>query len=353
MALINLDTSELQRTLDNLALVLNGHQAAIDQLQITLSEIDTRLTALETGLQPHPPVGVTQGMRGMWLQNTSDPEVARARVRIAASAGANTVYWFCGVGARVRFRNTQGIPFNDVLSDVINEAHKANMAVYPCLPSKYFTRVDFPQQNLRGKGVPGCNEDWLDFRETGARALIAGLALDLAEYPIDGIILDYTRYHRNWFPAARDAGLLSDAEITETVRLVRETLPPGVLLAASPMGRLDTSPYSAFNNAQNWPAWLSLGLVDWLSPMVYQDAAFLQDRIAEWRATGHYPDRICPLLSFEKALQPPEQKYPNGWRAELQAALDSGARGIAVFDEALANRYPELVPVLREMWARL
>jgi hypothetical protein len=339
--LIQLDLTGLAARLDALAAVDSEHRTALDALA-------SRVSALEPP-PPPPASGVPAGMRGMWLQNTSDPTTARNRVRHAAGLGANTVYWFAGVGANVRFRNSQGIPVTEVLDDVCDEAAKAGVVVYAALPAKYFTRSSHPNQNLRGR-VPGVNEDWLDFRSAAARDLMAGLARDAAEGYGVNIILDYCRYHRDWFPGLRDQGVLSANDITEMVRVVYQALPSGTLMAMSPMGRLDVSPYSAANNAQDWPAWLDQGIVDWLSPMCYHDEPFLQTRIAEWRATGFYPERICPLLSIERALQPPEEKTAAGWRAEIRASYASGARGLAVFDENLANRYPSLASVLHDEW---
>lgn len=347
--LISVDTTELQQLLDNMVQVSNGHQSAIDTLNVTIASLTARLDKLEA--QPSPVMNVPAGMRGLWIQPTGNVDMLRSRLQVAVDYGANAVYWYVGTGSGVRFNNTQGIPSDNLLSVAIAEAQQRGLVLWPCLPAKYFVPLGHPEWNLRGQ-IPGCDDSWLDFRVPAARDLLAELAHDLITgYSVPGVVLDYLRYHRAWFPGARDAGLLSIDNITETVRSIRAVLPAGAQLVASPICRLDDTQYSAYNCAQDWPLWLRGNLVDWLMPMTYQNHAFLLERIAEWeRVTGLYPQRICPLLSIERALQPPEEKPLSDWRREIQTAIGT-ASAVAVFDESLVHKYPMHAAELRNTWA--
>lgn len=336
--LIKIDYSELED-------ILVAQAAQLAEQDAMITQLAARLAILEPP-GPHLPEGVPAGIRGLWIQRTNDHAKARARVQAAASVGANTIFVFTGTGRGVTFVNSQGIPSSDSLTATIDEAKQHNISVYPCLPSKYFWRAEYPDQNLRTFGI---SENWLDFTNADARGLIAHLAYDMTQYDIAGVILDYTRFSRHWYA---DAGFTS-ASITVTIQTVHEVLQStGKKLTASPISVYDKSKYSALNYGQKWHDWIEHGLVDFLIPMVYSGQGHLDRRLSEWTQAGYYPQMVAPIIAPSKwsggSTETP--KTDNEWRTEIRTVLDGGARGVVVFDERTLSRHPSKAQILLEEW---
>jgi len=272
---------------------------------------------------------------------------ARERVEAAAQLGANTVYVFVGSGSRTTFLNSQGIPSTDTLSATIQAAQKHGIRVYAAIPVKYFTRSGYGEQNLNGR-YPGISENWLDFRNPAARKLIADLAVDIAQqYNVAGIVLDYIRYSRFWYPSS---GLTPD-DITSCVCETHDALAgTGVQLEASTISIYRDNTYGALDAyGQAWVDWLDRECIDRIQPMTYLDLSRLKARLAEWVATGHYPERITPILSPIRWDSDPNPKTASDWRSEIRFIRQSTDH-LNVFDERHLGRHPLLADVLVKEW---
>jgi len=295
---------------------------------------------------------VEVGIKGVWIQASSSSTTIRERIQTAASLGANTVYIFQGTGRGVTFANSQDIPFTDSLTAAIVEADRHGIVVIPAIPAKYFWREGYPLQDVYNR-IPEADEHWLDFRSAEARDLIVSLVRDLTNnYDIGGVILDYIRWDRDWY---RSAGL-GEWGLMETVRLCHdETEMAGLSLHASVISIIYyDETYGAIQGyGQNWPVWLDNGYLDYAQPMTYHDAVWLQGRVQDWIATGHYPDRIYPVIA------PVYWPSPDGletaetlesWRAEMEYIYSTGNLNLALFDTGVFVRFPQFVPITVEIW---
>jgi hypothetical protein len=340
MALI--DYTELEH-------VLAENDMRLDSLSATLAETNNELAALAArvaALEKPPAVpGVPDPLRGVWVQGTGNHETARIRIQTAANVGANAVFVFVGTGRAVTFDNTQQISNVNTLDSTIDEAKRYGMAVYPTLAAKFFWREAFPQQDIYGK--LGINEHWLDFRDAGARALIAALCSDLAQYDIAGVCLDYIRWSRFWYPGSG----LTPTPVTDTVRACQAALQgTGKTLVASVISIYDDSVYSALSYGQEWHRWAGDGILDWLSPMVYAGQWHLDRRMEEWPLLGFWPHLLGPSLSPCTSGDNTRPKTLAAWQLELDTLKKANARGLIAFDEALLVQYPAHAQLLREAW---
>ncbi len=158
---------------------------------------------------------------------------------------------------------------------------------------------------------------WLDPALPEVRAYLADVVGDIAKnYAIDGVILDRIRYPQTAFTRAnRDFGYHPDAvarfnrryrksgipdpmdpdwitfrqeAVTESVAAIHDRLvaiDPGLVLLAYPIGRLNDA--RSFNY-QDWPAWLTLGVIDGVLPQIYtaDPAEFATSLLAHDAAYG-------------------------------------------------------------------
>lgn len=368
MALVEIttNTTELESRLESHETQIGDNRAAIDDnaaritaanqditailaqlatVQQALINHDARIAALETS---PPIVGIPAGLRGVWLQmwQTNDESIQQA-----ADFGANAVFIFTGTGRSVTFANSAGIPrsTDNRIEVVLEAAQYLGLDVYAALTTGYFWRDAYPDQCISHTlGIDTSPfADWLDYRNAGARELIATLATDLAKYPIKGICLDYTRWARQWYPGS---GLTPDA-INQTVALCKQRLGNSVTLCASPISIWDDPTYGALPAyGQDWHTWLNAGSVDWLTPMVYSGQSFLDARLREWQTLGYWPAKATPVLSPCTNGNSTTPKTDDAWRTEIRTVQDAGARGFTVFDLSILMAQPSKASILREMW---
>lgn len=364
MALIDLDITELQAillemenqagdtraTVAELATTIEMHAAMLGTFADAINALNWRVTELEGEPEPPPPeTNVPGNLRGVWLQLWQSNEAA---VQRAYAAGANAIFIFTGTGRGVSFANTQGIPrTTNRLQDVIDAARTRGMAVYAAVTSCYFWRDDYPEQNINitmGLTDPVFHDGFLDFRNGAAKHLIAGLCLDLANYDIDGVCLDYTRWNRRWYPGSG----LTPGPVTDTVRLCHEALAStGKSLSASPISIWDDPTYGAFTAyGQDWRTWLDRSYVDWCVPMVYPGQWHVDDRLRQWRDWGYWPDKTGMCLSPCVSGRIDEPKTDAAWTLELSTVFGAGIRGITIFDLPIMDAHPGKVAILRGIW---
>lgn len=148
-----------------------------------------------------------------------------------------------------------------------------------------------PEWVLRGGAAN--KKDWLDFRVPEARQKVADVTADMVNrMGYDGANLDYIRY--GWW-VLDDVPTASAEDITETVRLVRDSIPNKTLTAA--VVKPELHPYYKVpmyeRRGQMWPDWLAEDLMDWVQPMSYAEP----ETLAEWMALMPKDSRISPIIS--------------------------------------------------------
>ena len=181
------------------------------------------------------------------------------------------------------------------------------------------------------------NDDgsWRDPAALAVRKAAAAEAVRLVRAGAAGVHLDYVRSAAG-IPATPER----TAAVTELVRTVsaavRAERPDAVVSAA-----VFPTPSDAASVNQDWPAWVKEGLVDFVSPMIYDDD----------------PDTFRARLDACLAAAPAAALLPGigtgadesqtdlpATRAELAAAIGAGCRGAAFFalDDALLELLPSL-----------
>jgi uncharacterized lipoprotein YddW (UPF0748 family) len=208
----------------------------------------------------------------------------------------------------------------------------------------------------------------------GVRARLAAICSELAaEYPVDGIHLDYIRYPGSSFgfegPAragffletgvdpvdlfpsdgrsAAGAREYGDAwrdfrarQVTDAVRTVRAELrrvAPEVMLSAAVMA----DPLSAFEDyGCDWRSWLEQGLVDFAAPMAYTTSPSRARELATLGTAGQ-PGRIVHGIAVYN--QPLSTSLSGA-----SEALERGAAGVCVY--SLNTFDPGDSPTLATFW---
>jgi hypothetical protein len=195
---------------------------------------------------------------------------------------------------------------------------------------------------------PDVADDWLDFSQPDARAFLADVVEEIATgYDVDGVILDYTRWREQWYQAAG----LSAVDITLTVQGIHERLQATrtVPLAVAADGDQD---YAETWRGQRWVEWLDLDYIDHVAAMSYHHDDWLRSRLTEWRNTGHFPERIIPLLSaawfdWNAGHSREEPKTVSEVLHQIEICDTMGAYGLALWDDRyICSKNPELMSAL-------
>jgi len=289
-----------------------------------------------------------EGSRSVWMQASSCYSASRCDQRLDCiqAAGATRLYYTI-YGQKVYYHSNL-MPHRgfDSLAYVVSAAHARGMEVYAAMPSGRMGWPQHPEWNAR-LNHPNVTTDWLDFAHPDARDFLADVAEEIvANYDVDGIALDYTRWRREWY---RQAGLSAD-DISLTVRGIYERIKSvrSVDLAATPDG---SSEFSTYSYGQRWYDWLDGGYIDHVSPMSYHPDDWLLDRMDEWRSSGHFPGRITPLLStlwfdWNPGHSVMESKTPEEVMHQIDLCYNAGSIGVTLFDDIRLCQDPRLVKAL-------
>lgn len=185
-----------------------------------------------------------------------------------------------------------------------------------------------------------------------------GLREALRRYPVDGVHLDYIRYPgshacycrgcRDRFeahlerPVARwpedvrkgvDRQAYTRWRCAQITRLVRDVsvlarkLRPGIRVSAAVFGKY---PSCVDSVAQDWPAWVNAGLIDFVAPMNYTaDHAAFVTLLTSQTALVDRDARLCPGIGVTAAES--RLGVPAVLR-QLEAAQQCGGGGFILFD---------------------
>jgi uncharacterized lipoprotein YddW (UPF0748 family) len=191
-------------------------------------------------------------------------------------------------------------------------------------PDDFKARMKREGRLLKQQG--GGTMNWLDPAQPANIELELNALKELVRtYAIDGLHLDYIRYHPN---AAKKDGKAT--VISEFVRRVHEEvapLRPGMKVSAAVWGAY---PSCVNSIGQDWALWLKAGWVDFLCPMNYtvdrhEFTGLLQKQLALPNARG----RIYPGLGVTAAES---QLRPDAVIEQVLSLRELGAPGFVLFD---------------------
>jgi len=281
--------------------------------------------------------------RGVWTQASGCYSASRCDQRLdyLQAAGATRLYY--SVYYKIAYYHSTLMPHRsfDSLAYLVPAAHERGMEVYAAMGSGHMGWPEHPEWNAR-LNHPNATEDWLDFTLPEARDFVADVAEEIVtNYDVDGIMLDYTRWREKWYRQAN----LSHVEISLTVQGVYERVKaarPSVLVSACP----DADHwYSYYWRGQKWHDWLDSGYIDYVMPMTYEEDSVLSVRLNEWDTTGHFPERIFPLLSVAW-FDPERPKTAEEVLQQVEICYDAEVIGLALFDDRYVCGNQELIDAL-------
>ncbi len=208
-------------------------------------------------------------------------------------------------------------PHYDPLQFAIDEAHKRGMELHAwvvTVPAGKWN-TSYGAKKLRKKFptlMRRAGEDAVMNPEDPRTAdYIASICEEIARrYDVDGIHLDYIRYHESW----KHSGSRQQARenITNIVRAIHQKvkgLKPWVKLSCSPLGKFDdltrypSGGWNAYNKVcQDAQGWLRDGLMDQLYPMMYYDGRHYYPFAADW-SENRYGREIAAGLGIYRLIR--------------------------------------------------
>lgn len=208
-------------------------------------------------------------------------------------------------------------PNYDPLQFAIEEAHKRGMELHAwvvTVPAGKWN-ISYGAKNLRQKYptlMRHIGEDAVMNPEDPRTAeYISSICEEITRnYDVDGIHLDYIRYHELW----KHKGNKQDARnnITRIVKAIHQkvkNLKPWVKLSCSPLGKFDdlarfpSGGWNAYNKVcQDAQGWLREGLMDQLYPMMYYDGKNYYPFAADW-SEHRYGKEIAAGLGIYRLIR--------------------------------------------------
>lgn len=217
------------------------------------------------------------------------------------------------------------------LPDLLTEAHVAGIKVIAWITPGYLYVAD---STLNAKNTIGLPVSWTDFTQLRAAEVQTAVVKELVTLcpDIDAVLIDYIRAPQGY------ASYFTEAQVTAMVQSSRA----GLAGTSIPLYS------SGFDQGwadvlQDWPGWLSSGLVDMVLPMVYHWGGTLEgETAAEYELRAVYPHwpqdqlaRICPIF----------YAFAGGWNEgsrsdkdaavlidEISEAMGYGFEGCGIFD---------------------
>ena len=161
-----------------------------------------------------------------------------------------------------------------------------------------------------------------------------------AKYPVAGVHLDFVRWYENAAGKPRNAARVVETFVEAARGKVRATRPKAIFTAAV----LASYPSCIASVGQDWKAWISKGLIDYVVPMNYTaDAAKYAKLMACQGESPAIARRVIAgigVTANESALTPGQVID------QINAARRAGLAGVALFDldKTLEAR---ILPLLR------
>lgn len=262
-------------------------------------------------------------------------------------------------------------PGYDALKFAIDECHRRGMELHA-----WVVAIPVGKWNATGcarlrKRHPGLvkkigAEGYMDPEKPQTAEYLADLCAEITgNYDVDGIHLDYIRYHETWpMKVSRRQGR---ANITNIVRAIShrvKSIKPWVKMSCSPIGKYkDLSRFSSYGwNAyervcQDAQAWLRDGLMDALFPMMYFRGNQFYPFALNWSEQS-YGRIVAPGLGIY-FMSPGEKDWPlsditremltlrhygMGHAYFRSKFFTDNVKGIYDFAKETFNRHPALIP---------
>lgn len=262
-------------------------------------------------------------------------------------------------------------PGYDALKFAIDECHRRGMELHAWV-------VAIPVGKWNGAGCvrlrkrhPGLvrkigDEGYLDPEKPQTAEYLADLCAEITgNYDIDGIHLDYIRYHETWpMKVSRRQGRTNITNIVRAISRRVKSIKPWVKMSCSPIGKYkDLSRFSSYGwNAyervcQDAQAWLRDGLMDELFPMMYFRGNQFYPFALDWNEHS-YGRIVAPGLGIY-FMSPGEKDWPladitremltlrhygMGHAFFRSKFFTDNVKGIYDFTAQSFNQYPALIP---------
>lgn len=262
-------------------------------------------------------------------------------------------------------------PGYDALKFAIDECHRRGMELHA-----WVVAIPVGKWNAAGcvrlrKRHPGLvrkigDEGYLDPEKPQTAEYLADLCAEITgNYDIDGIHLDYIRYHETWpMKVSRRQGRTNITNIVRAISLRVKSIKPWVKMSCSPIGKYkDLSRFSSYGwNAyervcQDAQAWLRDGLMDELFPMMYFRGNQFYPFALDWNEHS-YGRIVAPGLGIY-FMSPREKDWPladitremltlrhygMGHAFFRSKFFTDNVKGIYDFTAQSFNQYPALIP---------
>ncbi len=262
-------------------------------------------------------------------------------------------------------------PGYDALKFAIDECHRRGMELHAWI-------VAIPVGKWNGAGCvrlrkrhPGLvrkigDEGYMDPEKPQTAEYLADLCAEITgNYDIDGIHLDYIRYHETWpMKVSRRQGRTNITNIVRAISRRVKSIKPWVKMSCSPIGKYkDLSRFSSYGwNAyervcQDAQAWLRDGLMDELFPMMYFRGNQFYPFALDWNEHS-YGRIVAPGLGIY-FMSPREKDWPlsditremltlrhygMGHAFFRSKFFTDNVKGIYDFTAQSFNQYPALIP---------
>ena len=262
-------------------------------------------------------------------------------------------------------------PGYDALKFAIDECHRRGMELHA-----WIVAIPVGKWNAAGcvrlrKRHPGLvrkigDEGYLDPEKPQTAEYLADLCAEITgNYDIDGIHLDYIRYHETWpMKVSRRQGRTNITNIVRAISRRVKSIKPWVKMSCSPIGKYkDLSRFSSYGwNAyervcQDAQAWLRDGLMDELFPMMYFRGNQFYPFALDWNEHS-YGRIVAPGLGIY-FMSPREKDWPlsditremltlrhygMGHAFFRSKFFTDNVKGIYDFTVQSFNQYPTLIP---------
>lgn len=262
-------------------------------------------------------------------------------------------------------------PGYDALKFAIDECHRRGMELHA-----WVVAIPVGKWNAAGcvrlrKRHPGLvrkigDEGYMDPEKPQTAEYLADLCAEITgNYDIDGIHLDYIRYHETWpMKVSRRQGRTNITNIVRAISRRVKSIKPWVKMSCSPIGKYkDLSRFSSYGwNAyervcQDAQAWLRDGLMDELFPMMYFRGNQFYPFALDWNEHS-YGRIVAPGLGIY-FMSPREKDWPladitremltlrhygMGHAFFRSKFFTDNVKGIYDFTAQSFNQYPALIP---------
>lgn len=308
----------------------------VPDFTMTVQSFDVTVSGFQVEvLDEEPEPAPLRGVRGQ-ASNCSTATKCSALLDCLQAAGANFyLYPAFGASSHKAYYASKIVPQRysdrDPLQYLIEQAHARDIQVYALVAAATIGWPQHPEWNAQANHAE-IHTDWLDFTLPETRAFIAGVADEIADYDVDGILLDYIRWPID--------DVLPAGPITETVRQTSQAC-GNVTLAASVLA----DPAYAPHQGQDWVHWLTEDYLDLVNPMAYYDNDILHLLLQAWHDTGFFPNHIIPRLSVAQ-FDPFQIKLVAEVLQQIQICYSAGATGMTLWDDRYVCRNSELIEAL-------